>query len=427
MHITVTGISYRSAPLAVRERLALAPDAIQRVLAQASAAGLAEAVVVATCGRTELYAASPGERPDGAELSRLLAEASGEPLSSFESYLETRHDADAVLHLARVAAGLDSLVLGESEILGQIGDALEAAESAGTVGMLLIKVFHAAIRAGRRARAETKIADGAASVPAVAVRVTTRALGSLENRAVLVLGAGAMASKAVRALVHRGAGPVTVINRTLERAERLADRYAARAAGLEQLAEALRGADICITSTGAQQPIVTAADLRAGDRRAERPLVIVDMAVPRDVEPEARALPGVVYFDLDDLAARAEESVSDRRAQVPKVEAIVAEEAERALGWLQAASVLPTIASLRGRAEAIRVAELERALRKMPQLSPAERKALEAFSHSLVKKLLHDPTVSLKAEAGSPGAAELASAARRRFALELADGPGAAP
>lgn len=424
MHIIVTGISYRSAPLAVRERLALGPEAIQRVLASASAAGFAEAVVVATCGRTEIYAASREDRPEGGELPGLLAEAAGEPLSTFEAYLETRHDAEAVRHLVRVAAGLDSLVLGESEILGQIGDALEAAEAAGTVGMLLIKVFHAAIKAGRRARAETKIADGASSVPAVAVHVTTRALGSLENRAVLVLGAGAMASKAVRALVRRGAGPVTVINRTVERAERLADRYAARAAGLERLADALREADICITSTGAQQPIVTAADVRAGER-AERPLVIVDMAVPRDVEPAARTLPGVTYFDLDDLAAKAEESISDRRAQVPKVDAIVADETERALGWLTTASVLPTIASLRSRAEAIRAAELERALRKLPHLSPAERKALEAFSRSLVKKLLHDPTVSLKAEAGSPGAAELASAARRLFALELAGGSGA--
>ncbi|MFI5279699.1 MAG: glutamyl-tRNA reductase, partial [Gemmatimonadales bacterium] len=229
----------------------------------------------------------------------------------------------------------------------------------------------------------------------------------------------------VGALVRRGAGPVTVINRTVHKAERLADRYAARAAGLERLSDALKGADICITSTGAQQPIVTAADLRAGERGADRPLVIVDMAVPRDVELEARTLPGVTYFDLDDLAAAAEESVSDRRAQVPKVEAIVAEEAERAIGWLTTASVLPTIASLRSRAEAIRVAELDRALRKLPHLSVAERKALEAFSKSLVKKLLHDPTVSLKAEAGSPGAAELASAARRLFALELADDPAA--
>jgi glutamyl-tRNA reductase len=426
MHITVTGITYRSAPLAIRERLALEPAAIQRALALASGAGLAEAVVVATCGRTELYAASSEDRPAGADLAGMLAEAAGESLSSFEPYLETRHDAEAVRHLVRVAAGLDSLVLGESEILGQIGDALEAAESAGTVGMLLIKVFHAAIRAGRRARAETKIADGAASVPAVAVNVTMRALGSLENRAVLVLGAGAMASKAVRALVRRGAGPVTVINRTVERAERLADRYAARAAGLERLAEELLACDICITSTGARQPIVTTADVQA-EGRAGRPLVIVDMAVPRDVETEVRTLTGVTYFDLDDLAAKAEDSISDRRAQVPKVESIVADEAERALGWLTTASVLPTIASLRSRAEAIRVAELERALRKMPHLDPAERKALEAFSRSLVKKLLHDPTVSLKAEAGSPGAAELASAARRLFALELADGPGAGP
>ena len=425
MHITVTGISHRSAPLAAREQLALTPSAVQQLLTRASATGLAEAVVVATCGRTEIYAASTGHRPNGADLAALLAEAAGTPLASFEPWLETRHDADAVRHLVRVAAGLDSLVLGESEILGQIGDALESAEAAGTVGMLLIKVFHAAIRAGRRARSETKIADGAASVPAVAVNVTTAALGALEGRAVLVVGAGAMATKAVRALVRRGAGPVTVINRTRERAERLADRYAARAAGLDELEGALREADICITSTGSSAPVVTAAAVRAG-ARGGRPLVIVDMAVPRDVEPAARTLPGVTYLDLDDLARRAEASVSDRRAQVPKVEGIVTEEAERVLGWLLSASALPTIASLRSRAEAIRAAELERALRRLPDLTAAERKALEAFSRSLVKKLLHDPTVSLKAEAGSPGAAELALAARRLFALELADGPGAA-
>jgi glutamyl-tRNA reductase len=419
----VTGISYRSAPLAVRERLALQPSALRALLRRAPSAGAAEAVVVATCGRTELYAASAGEPPDVAALGVLLAEASGEPIETLQPYFETRLGGEAVRHLLRVAAGLDSLVLGESEILGQIGDALEAAEAAGTVGTMLIKVFHGAIRAGRRSRAETTIGVGAASVPSVAVSITQQSLGGLAGHPVLVLGAGAMARKAVRALVRRGAGPVTVLNRTRERAAELADRHGAHGAGLEQLPAALREADIVIASTGAPAAVVSADDVRrAAAERGGRRMLIVDMAVPRDVEPEVRAVPGVDYFDLDDLAERAAGNIAERGAQVPKVEAIVAEEVARVLSWLRTASVVPTIASLRSRAEAIRKAELERALRRLTRLDPAELKVLEAFSRSLVKKLLHDPTASLKAEAGTAEAAELALAARRLFQLDSPEG-----
>jgi glutamyl-tRNA reductase len=419
MHVLVLGLSHRSAPLAIRERLAVTPESARVILGRFPVAGASEAVVLATCGRCELYAAGEDGRPDAEALAGLLVEASGEPVGVFEPYLERRADGEAVLHLFRLATGLDSLVVGESEILGQVGTALRAADEAGSSGPILREVFRWAMRAGRRARSETAIGAGAWSVPSVAVEVAGRALGGLAGRAVLVVGAGEMGELAVRQLARRGAGPVTVLNRTLERASRLAAPFGAAAAGLERLPQALRQADIVVTSTGAPGVVVPVEDVRdAMQGREGRPLVIVDMALPRDVHPAVRTVAGVHYFDLDDLAARAAETVAERRSEEPKVEAIVAEEAERLFARFRTRAVIPTIADLRGRAEAVRRAELERAFRRLPHLEPAQRRALEAFSRSLVKKLLHDPTAALKEAAGNGHAAGLANAVRRLFALD---------
>lgn len=428
MHVISVGLSHRSAPLAVRERLTPSPAAFRDLLARfpsgAGLGGASEAVLLATCGRTELFAAGADSRPDPDALLDLLAQACGETRDAFAPYLERYEDGEAVVHLLRVATGLDSLVLGESEILGQVARAYEAAVSAGAAGAVLGTLFHAAIRAGRRARDETAIGANAASVPSVAAQVASRALGRLEGRAVLVIGAGDTGRLAVRVLVERGAGPVVVMNRTLARAEELAAAFGARVAPLEQVAATLRDVDVVVTSTSSPGFLVGAEQVRrALDARGARDLVIMDLAVPRDVDPAVRQLPGVHYFDVDDLARLAEENLDGRRAEVPRVEAIVAEESARVLDWLRTATVTPTIASLQTRAEAIRQRELDRALRRLPRLTEEERRVLEAFSRSLVKKLLHDPTTRLKAEAGNGRAVELARALERLFALERTRDP----
>ncbi|MBI1722403.1 MAG: glutamyl-tRNA reductase [Gemmatimonadetes bacterium] len=422
MRVVAVGVSHPSAPLAIRERLALTAEAGATLLARAREAGAEEVAVLATCGRTELYAAGRDVPPDADALATLLAEAGDAPLADLQPYLERRHGRYAIVHLLRVASGVDSLVVGESEILGQVARAGERAERAGASGPVLARVFGAAVRAGRRARAETAIGAKATSVPAVAVEEAQRVLGTLAGRVVLVLGAGETSQLAVRALMARGAAPPLIMNRTLAHAEALAAAFAARVAPLDRLTAALESADVVVASTGAPQALLAADDVRRAMRgRRDRPLAIVDMAVPRDVDPAVRDLPGVHYFDLDDLARAAEENLNGRRAEVPRVEAIVAEETERVLDWMRTASVTPAIASLRSRAEAIREAEVVRALRRLPRLSERERRALEAFSKSLVKKLLHDPTSVLKAEAGNGRAAELTAALRRLFALDAGD------
>jgi glutamyl-tRNA reductase len=422
MHIVVVGAGHPSAPLPIRERLALSPDGCGALLARARDAGVGEAVVLATCGRTELYAAGAASAPDPDALAAYLAEAGGVPLAEVAPYLERRRDHEAIAHLLRVASGAGALVLGESEILGQVARAHRRAAATGAAGPILGRVFGGAVRAGRRARVETAIGRAAVSIPSVAVEVVLRALGPLEGRTVVVLGAGETSALAVRAFLARGAAPPVVINRTLEHAEALAARFGAQALPLDRLASCLEDADVIVASTGAPHPLLSAdAVRRVLPGRAGRPLAIVDMGVPRDVDPAVRDLAGVYYFDLDDLARAADENLNGRRTELPRVEAIVADETGRLLAWMRAAAVTPAIASLRSRAEAIRQAEIARALRGLRTLSTVERQTLEAFSKSLVKKILHDPTRALKAEAGNGHAAELVAALRHLFALEPED------
>jgi glutamyl-tRNA reductase len=428
VHIVVVGVSHRTAPLAVRERFALDRTGRDRIVGRLAQLGGTEGAVLATCGRVELYAAAEDPGPAREALVGLLVGADGASPEAWQEHLEHRTGLSAVRHLFRVAAGLDALVLGESEILGQVAEAHEHALAAGAARAVIGRLFRAGIRAGRRARTETRIGAAAASVPSVAVTAAETALGGLVGRSVLVLGAGLTGEQAVRALTSRGAGPVVVANRSAVRASAIAATWGTRTAPLERLGELLRDADVVVASTSAPAPVVREADVRrAVAAREGRPLLLMDLGVPRNVEPAARALPGVFYFDLDDLSAISERNRNGRRAEIPRVEAIVEEEVARFGDWLRTASVVPTIAELRQRAEAIRAAEVERALARMPDLAARHRETLEAMSRSLVKKLLHHPTTALKAEAGNGQVSSLAAALRRLFALGGAAGasPGA--
>ncbi len=418
MKLLCLGLSYRTAPVALRERLHYSAGALRQALARARRlpAALPEVVLLSTCNRLELYAAV--EAVDFEAAADFIAATSGRPRAEFEPHLYRLTGVEAVAHLFRVAAGLDSLILGEPQILGQVADAYTAAREAGAARQALSPLFRAAQRAGRRARAETAISRNPASISSAAAGLAQGVVPDLQRARVLIVGAGEMAELAVEALRSRGARHITVMSRTLDRARQLAARWEGQALTYDSLVESLAESDIVITSTSAPHFIITPERAAAALlRRARRPLVLIDIAVPRDVAPEVARLPGVHYYDIDQLKARLDGALSDREQEVPRVEAILAEEAAAFAEWQRTQSVTPLITTWRARADAIRQAEVDRALRRLPGLGQAERQQIELLTQSLVNKLLHDPTLRLKAEAGAGDAGSYAEAVRHLFAL----------
>ena len=422
-HLLCLGLSHHTAPLALRERLALDAGRQHVLLARCgcgaapSEDGLTELVVLSTCNRTELYVAAA--LPGFGLLEQILAEAAALPVERFAGSLVRRQGLEAARHLLRVAAGLDSLVPGEPQILGQVADAHVQALRHGSSGPLLSRLFQAALRAGKRARSETGIARHPASVSSAAVAVAAEVVPELAGARVLVIGAGEMAELAVEALRKRGARSITVLNRTVARARALAARWQAEAQPLERLSHLLPQADVLVCSTGAPHVLLQRATIAAAlAGRAGRPLVILDIAVPRDVDPAAADLPGVRLVDLDHLQARAEGGWQDRQQAVPQAEAIVEQELAAFSAWLDGLALRPLVAALHRKAEAIRQRELDRSLRRLPQLSPAERARVERLSRALVRKLLREPTVRLLHEAPAADALHYAEVARELFGLD---------
>jgi len=317
-----------------------------------------------------------------------------------------------------VAAGLDSLVIGEPQILGQVTRALELARAQQTAGSILNRLFQAAIHVGKRTRTETAISRNPASVSSLAASLSERTVHHISEAQIVILGAGEMAELAAEALRKRGAQKILVVNRTLERAQVLIERWGAQATTFETLQTALESADILIASTGAPHTILSADMVKeAMKHRARRPLVLIDIAVPRDVDPAVRNIPHVKLYDIDHLNAQLENSLAQRMAEVPQVKTILAEELDLFDDYLRSVDMLPLIADLRQNAEAIRQSELEKTLRRLPDLTEAERDHIEALTQALVKKLLHAPTRRLHAEAASPRASELAAIVRTLFDL----------
>jgi glutamyl-tRNA reductase len=422
MQILCLGLNHRTAPVELRERLNYSPPALQAVLTrfgdgQASRPpAVAELVLLSTCNRLELYAAAATQPFDA--LAQLLSETRAVPPASFEPHLYRYAQADAVAHLCRVAAGLDSMILGEPQILGQVAEAYQAALHHAAAGSVLSALFRAAIRTGKRARTETAISRNAATISSIAIKMAEAVVSDLAARQVLVVGAGEMAELAVAALRARGASHITVVNRTHARAVHLAQRWGARALPFERLGEALAEADLVLTSTDSPDVVITTGLARTAlAPRPQRPLVLVDIAVPRDVDPDVRRLPNVHYYDIDDLEAHLNGALAERQEEIPHVEAIVADETQAFLKWLHSLDLVPLIADLRAKAEAIRRAEVEKTLRRLPHLGEAERLRIEAMTEALVNKLLHDPTLRLKAEASNRRVAEYAAVIRHLFAL----------
>ncbi|MCB9506065.1 MAG: glutamyl-tRNA reductase [Myxococcales bacterium] len=421
--VAMIGASHRSAPVEERERLA-ALDAAA-VVAALDGGGVEEAALLSTCNRVELYLVGPDAETLPAARALIAAQAGVDRdwLDRF-TYQAVGHD--AVRHLLRVSSSLDSLVLGEPQILGQVKDAFAASQRAGGAGPILHRTFHQAFHAAKRVRTETRIAESAVSVSYAAVELAKKVFGSLTGKCVLVIGAGKMGTLALRHLTAAGATRVLVANRNRDRAIDAAVAFGGTGHGLDELDALLDEADIVISSTGSQHMIVRFEAVRAATvRRRYRPLFLIDIAVPRDIDPRCDSLPNVYLFDVDDLEKVVDENLKARRAEANRAEAIIHEECEQLQGWLAQGEVVPTIVSLRHKLNALKDAEVARLVRENPGLPPEAHEAAERMARALVNKILHEPTLSLRnsAQTGHHGA--MVTAVRSLF--DLNDTPGSAP
>jgi len=423
MYLHCLGISHNTANTHLREILAFTPARIECELTQFANGDIVlekpiqEIVILSTCNRVEIYAAA--SEPAFEAIIEFLAEVSGVSPTDFSQHTYRLLGEEAVAHLMRVAAGLDSLVLGEPQILGQVSEALAIAQCSGSAGNLLSRLFQAAIHAGKRARTETSISHNPASVASVAVMLISQTVDDLTTSQIAVLGAGEMAELAVETLIKRGAVNITVVNRTLKRAQQLAQRWGGKTASFDALPNLLPDTDILITSTGAPHTIVHPHLIApAIEERPERPMVIMDIAVPRDVDPEVAEIPNVSLFDMDMLSSNLEESLAKRMEEVPQVEAILKEEEVEFREYLATLDMVPIIIEMRERANQIRQAEVAKSIRRMRELSPEEQKHIDALTKSIVSKILHSPTTKLKSEANGPNATDYANVTRSLFGLD---------
>jgi glutamyl-tRNA reductase len=420
MHIITLGLNHTSTTVHLRERLHFTEDQVRAALARLSCGKLSSAItelaIVSTCNRTELYAVS--SQKSYVEMETFLFETRGVHGSEFRSHFYYFKDMDAVRHLYEVATGLDSLVLGEPQILGQVAKAIELARGQGTAGPILNRLFQAAIYTGKRARTETAINRNPASVSSLAASLSKQTVYNLAEAQVVVLGAGEMAELAIEALRKRGANRILVVNRTLERTQSLAQRWNAQASTFENIHSALASADILISSTGAPHTLISRKMVKdAMCQRPDRPLVLIDIAVPRDIDPDVADLPHVRIYDIDSLNEKLEGALAERLSEVPKVKSILDEEIKEFAEYMKSLEMIPIISDIRQQAEGIRKEMLEKTLRRLPDLTEAERVRIEAMTQALVKQILHAPTNRLRSEASSSRASEYAQVARSLFNL----------
>jgi glutamyl-tRNA reductase len=413
--VLVVGLNHRAAPVEVREALAFGKDTLREELRRLrDASGLDEAVVLSTCNRVEVWGA--GASTAGEKVSALLLARGGRPPAE-AALLYRRVGEEAVRHLFRVPCGLDSLVLGEPQILGQVKDAYRVAEEAGTLGGRLSLLRNHALATAKRVRTDTGIGRHAVSVSHVAVELAIKVFGHVRGRRVLVVGAGKMSGLAARRLAREGA-ELTVVGRTEARASELAAALGGRALAFENLAGELATADVVLTGTAAPTTILHVPEVEAAARaRRGRPLFLIDIAVPRDVDPAVRAIPGVFLYDLDDLTGVAAANLRERQREAAAAETLLEEEVRRHLAQERERGAVPSVTELRRRAEAIRRAEIEKARTRLGPLTPEQERALEAVSTAIVNKLLHAPTVCLKDVARQGVTAEQVSLLRLALGL----------
>ena len=408
----MTGLSHRTAPLAIRESVSFTRDQLPGALeALKDIAG--RGVVVSTCNRTEVYTVARDSESGRGSLEAFFTSVSGG--SELAPYLYTLEQEDAVKHLYRVASSLDSLIIGESEILGQIRDAFGVASRHGIAPGVLAHVFHSALRTGKRARTETSISRNALSTSRDCVEISREAMGDLSQKNALIIGVGEASKLAGQALKDAGIASIRIANRTLANAYELSIALSADVAGLDRLPELISKADVVVTSTGASGFIVDMKIMsEAMSARENQSILIIDLAVPRDVAPAVGEIDGVTLRTMGDLETIAEANRSERKVEALKVESIVDEEVERFRFWWQARAMTPTIAGIRRRAEDIRAAEVAKTVANVEGLTAEHAERLEAMTKSLVKKLLHNPTRVLRDRNDE----SFTQAARELFALD---------
>ena len=416
MAVIVAGISHRGAGLAVRERIVYRASELAPTIARLRDLAYArEGVLLSTCNRTEFYIVEGGVDAMPA-IWQLLSERLGEEAST---YGYVRRDRDAVAHLFHVASGLDSMVVGEAQIHGQVRDAWTACRA--HAGAVLNRLFQSSLQVAGRVRSETTVGRGAASVSSAALQLARQIFGSLAGRRAMVLGAGEMAELALECLVNEGVRAAIVANRTYERARELAARHGAVAMHYDECWAALGDVDVVICSTAAPRPVVTMERVKPGlGRRRDQPLCILDIAVPRDVEPSIAQLDNVFLYDLDDLRAVVSTNVERRRAELPTAEELIAGEVDRYWEWLAGLAAVPVLTHFRGEMERLREREVTETMRRLSHLGPDDRAIVEQLSRSLMNKFLHGPTVRLRAAAANGRGLGVVDAVRYLFGLDSA-------
>ncbi|MBA3886328.1 MAG: glutamyl-tRNA reductase [Acidobacteria bacterium] len=418
MRLFAVGLSHRTAPVELRESVDFARGGVEAAIAGLAARGLGvETVVLSTCNRSEVYAV--GDTDATAEgIQRFFSDYHGVSQAEMVSHLYVRRGADVARHLFRVAAGLDSLVVGEPQILGQVKTAYSTASDLGCTGALTNRLFHSAFNVGKRVRSETGLGEGAVSVSYAAIALAKKIFGDLKGLHVLILGAGEMAKLTGTHLQAQHVAGMTIASRTLAAAEHLASQLEAQAAPWAELDRALGVADIVITATGATEPVLTRSQVEEIMRpRRDRPIFLIDIALPRDVEASVGDLDQVFLYNIDDLQTIVKENLARRSAELARAEAIIEEEVARFMTWVQSREIIPTVVALRQRFESIRRAELARLEPKLSGLPPEARARLDEITHLIVEKLLLTPTEQLKAVSDEAMVVAYADALNRLFSL----------
>lgn len=419
MKLLVTGLSHHTAPVEVRERLAFEektlPLALDRLRQRP---GMQEGLILSTCNRVEV-AVSMDEHAEGQrEIEQFLADSGSVERGWVAPYLYHYDGLDAVRHLFRVASSLDSMVVGEPQILGQLKNAYALAKEHGTLSGYLDLVMTRAFNVAKRVRTETDIGSSAVSVSYAAVELARDIFGSLSGKRVLLVGAGKMAESAARHLRRAGVGSIAVTNRTQARAESLAEEFQGRVVPYESLLSALPDVDIVLASSGASQYILTAEQMRGVmTKRRQRPMFLIDIAVPRNIEPQVNRLEGVFLYDIDDLGRVVKENLSARHNVAKEAEAIISEEVDRLMLRVKTREVTPTIIELQEQLEQLRIAEIDRARFKLGQLTPQQSEALEAITRGIVNKIAHAPISELRRKANDPEGLQLMQTIRKLFRL----------
>jgi glutamyl-tRNA reductase len=429
MNIIVVGLSHKTASVDIREKVAFAPTQMDKPLrAVISLEDISEAVIVSTCNRVEIYAVTRDIAGGMARIKRFLSEYHNLSLDILEPHLYGLHSEDAIRHVFRVASSLDSMVVGEPQILGQIKTSYGYAAEFKTSGIILNRFLHKAFSVAKRVRTETKIASSAVSVAFAAVELAKKIFGDLSDKTVMLVGAGEMCELAARHFLNNGVRGVMVTNRTFERAERLADELQGRAIRFDDLFDYLHQADIILSSTGAPHTIIGPKDVEEVIRRRRmKPMFFIDIAVPRDIDPKVNDVENVYLYTVDDLQGVVEANLQQRSEEAKKAEEIVEQEIGQFFKWLSSLGITPTIVALRSKFDEVRQAELEKTLANWKDLPPDGQKRLEALTNAIMNKLLHPPTSLLK-RSGQGGRADLyVDALRSLFDLQIGiddDDPG---